>query len=113
MVMIPYLELSFGTDFTQDPRVKRASFGDGYSQRKRDGINSTPQTWGLKWDNIPDATAETLRVFFAGLGGSDVLEWQPYGQPYLLKWTATKFRGRPTGYQISSCSVQLDQEFDL
>lgn len=113
MAVIPYLDLSFGTDMGQDPKVIRAQYGDGYSARKTDGINSVPQIWNLRWDNIPEATAEDLRVFFQGLAGVGIVDWQPYGQPASLKFTASKFKSRPTGYLTASCSVQLEQEFDL
>lgn len=113
MVAIPLIELSYGTQLTQDYRRKRISFGDGYTQRARDGLNSTPQQWSLTWDNIRNAQAELLRVFFQDLAGVDVIEWTPLNQPAELKWTATGFQSQPSSFGRSTCSVTLTQEFDL
>lgn len=113
MAEIPYLDLSYGTDMTQRYKVKRIELGDGATQRKRNGLNSKPQQWSLRWDNIKDDVAEELRVFFEDQGGTDIVDWQPFNQPDELKWTANDFRSRPSGYGISSVSVELTQEFDL
>lgn len=111
----PYepIEPSYGTDMQQEFKVKRLELGDGATQRKRKGLNSTPQQWSINWDNIPDDDAETLRLFFEGLGGTDVLLWTPYNQTIELKWTANRFRSRPSGYKVHTCSIELTQEFDL
>lgn len=113
MLAIPLIELSYGTNMTQEYRRKRIQFGDAYSQRARDGLNSTPQQWSLNWDNIRNPQAEILRTFFEGLAGVDLVEWRPLNQPLSLKWTATGFQSQPTTFGRSTCSVTLTQEFDL
>lgn len=114
MAAIPYLDLSYGTNMSAKPRVRRVEYGDGYSTRAKKGLNNVPQKWQLRWDAIPEATGETLRQFFEGLGGADVIEWTPYGQATELKWTAPgDFKSKPSGYGIVDCSVTLEQEFDL
>lgn len=94
-------------------RVKRVSFGDGYTQRAPDGLNTVRQQWRLVWERIPDTLAETLRLFFNGLGGTGLIEWTPYNQPTELKWTANDFTSKPVGALIATVSVTLTQEFDL
>lgn len=113
MVALPDVLLGYGTNMTQDPRRKRISFGDGYSQRAKDGLNNAPQVWNFTYDNIDDDKAEELRVFFEALGGVDVIEWKPLGQPDVLKWTATNFQSTPSTWQKRTCTVTLTQEFDL
>lgn len=113
MAAIPYLDLSYGTDMTQQMRVRRVQFGDGYSQRAEDGLNAQPQEWRLNWAAIPDATAEALRLFFKERGGVRIIDWTPFGQAVALKWTNGPFKSKPSGYGISDCSVTLTQEFDL
>lgn len=107
------LDLSYGSDMSQEYRVRRVDFGDGYSQRGRRGINNAPQVWRLVWNTIGDADAEVLRLFFEGLGGVGIIEWRPYGQPTELKWTATGWTSKPAGYLVQDCSVTLTQEYDL
>jgi phage-related protein len=111
----PYeaIEPSYGTDLNQEFEVNRVKFGDGYSQRKVPGLNADPQKWSINWENIHDDDAETLRLFFKGLRGVDLLEWTPYNQATPLKFSANRFRSRPTGYQTQTCSIELTQEFDL
>lgn len=113
MVSMPAIEPSYGTDMTQDYRRKRIQLGDGYSVRARDGINSTAQQWRVVWERIKDQDAETLRLFFEGLAGVDVVDWTPFNQSGELKFTATGFRSQPTGYDNQTCSITLSQEFDL
>lgn len=113
MTALPDIELSYGTNMSEDYRVRRVDFGDGYSQRAQDGLNAQRQQWQLVWESIPDAQAEQLRVFFRQLGGTGIIEWTPFGQATQLKWTATGFTSKPSGTLISDVSVTLTQEFDL
>lgn len=110
---LPDIDPSYGTDLTQKPERKRLRYGDGYSQRKTDGINSNPQEWNVVWDNIPEADGETLRAFFEDQGGVEIVLWTPFGQAEELKFSNDDFRLRPSGYGIVTCSVRLEQEFDL
>lgn len=121
MVLIPAihgedpetLDLSYGTDMQQDYRVDRIDYGDGYAQRALKGLNSKPQRWRLIWNGISDADAEMLRVFFEGLGGVGIIDWQPYNQAASLKWTGNGWNAKPTGFLKQDCSITLSQEFDL
>lgn len=112
MVAIPFLDMSYGTNMTQDYKNRRVDFGEGFSQRAK-RLNGTPQKWSLQWNNIPDETAETLRTFFEGLQATDIVDWQPYNQPTALKWTADGFSSKPSGYLRHNVSITLTQEFDL
>jgi hypothetical protein len=38
---------SSGTQLSQEPKVTRVQFGDGYSQRSPAGINHNPQRWSI------------------------------------------------------------------
>lgn len=107
------LDLSYGTDMSQQYAVRRVDFGDGYSQRAKKGINNAPQQWRMVWNGISDTDAETLRAFFQGLGGVDIIDWQPYNQPTALKWTANEWSSKPAGFQTHDCAITLTQEFDL
>lgn len=107
------LDLSYGTDMTQAYNIRRVDFGDGYSQRSKRGINNAPQQWRLQWNGISDADTEVLRLFFLGLAGVDIIDWQPYNQATELKWTASGWSAKPAGHLIHDCGITLTQEFDL
>lgn len=109
---IPFLDLSYGTDMSQDYKNRRVDFGEGVSQRAK-RLNGAPQTWRLVWENIPEDVAEELRVFFENLQGTDIIEWRPYNQTAVLKWTADRWSSKPSGHRRFSAGIQLTQEFDL
>lgn len=110
--VIPFSDLSFGTDMSQSYRSRRVDFDEGYSQRAK-RKNGTPQQWRLVWDHIRDHTAESLRQFFEELQATDLIEWRPYAQPETLLWTADRWTARPSGFLVQDCSIVLTQEFDL
>lgn len=107
------VDLSYGTDLSQEYQVRRVNFGDQYSQRAQKGLNTKPQQWRMVWNRLPDADAETLRVFFEGLGGTGLITWTPYNQTTPLQWTANSWSAKPSGYLMQDCSITLTQEFDL
>lgn len=111
-LVIPYLDLSYGTDMSQDYRNRRVDFDEGYSQRAK-RMNGARQQWRLVWDKIRDDTAEELRLFFEAAQGTELIEWLPYNQPTLLYWTADRWSQRPSGFLVNDCSIVLTQEFDL
>lgn len=113
MVALPNIELSYGTDMTEDPKVRRVEFGEGYSQRSNPYLNKNRQKWRLQYNGVTDADAETLRTFFEGLAGTGIIDWTPHNQLTALKFTAGQFRSKPIGYNANDCSVEITQEFDV
>ncbi len=53
------------------PRVLKAQFGDGYEMRVRDGINNTPRTWALTFNNRTKEDIDNLYAFFNRLASVD------------------------------------------
>lgn len=49
----------------QTPRIKRIKFGNGYSQKYGDGINSNLSTWDMTFTANSDAEKEYIDEFFA------------------------------------------------
>jgi phage-related protein len=50
-------------------RKLEARFGDGYSQRQRDGINSVMSSLNLTFENRPDSEAKAIMHFVESKGG--------------------------------------------
>jgi len=113
MATLPDIPLSYSTSLTDQVKVRRVDYGDGYSQRSTSNINSVREQWRLVWDGINTADMNTLRDFFRGLRGVDVLEWVPFGETESLKFTAGDFSVTPVGYDAYNCNVAITQEFDL
>ena len=60
-----------GISDTPKPRVLKAQFGDGYEMRVRDGINTTPRTFALTFNNRTKADIDNIYDFLNGLAGVD------------------------------------------
>jgi phage-related protein len=68
---------SSGASQTKNPAVNRAKFGDGYEQRSRNGINTNPRKWSLRFSNQSDATADAISDFLDDRGGVEAFLWTP------------------------------------
>ena len=60
-----------GAQEAPKPRVLKAQFGDGYEMRIRDGINNTPRTWNLVFNNRTREDIDNLYRFFIVLASVD------------------------------------------
>ena len=56
-----------GATETPKPAVISAKFGDGYEMRMVDGINNTPRTWTLAFNNRTNDDIDNLYKFFQTL----------------------------------------------
>lgn len=85
---------------------------DGNSQRLGKGLNYKRQKWRLAWNGISVEDAETLRLFFEGLGGTGNFDWTPPGQSTLLKWCQIgDISSRPAGFDAVDFSLEVEQDF--
>jgi phage-related protein len=60
-----------GASETPKPKVLKAQFGDGYEMRVADGINNTPRTWSLGFNNRTREDIDNLYRFFTVLASVD------------------------------------------
>lgn len=58
-----------GASETPKPRVLKAQFGDGYELRAVHGINNTPRTFALSFQNRTNDDIDKLYNFFISLAG--------------------------------------------
>ena len=70
----------FGATKKLTPKVTEIAFGDGYSQRVRNGLNTNPQTWDLSFSNRTDTEAEAIDAFLTARGGVESFDWTPYNE---------------------------------
>lgn len=79
MAIFTYIpSTSFSADST--PKVLTAKFGDGYSQRVADGINTIKKEWNLSFNNRSLADALAIKTFFADRKGVEAFSWTPTGE---------------------------------
>ena len=98
---------------TVTARTLRAQFGDSYSQRTPDGLNSVTAIVVLDWPQIQPADADTIEAFFVAQNGATAFIYTLPWETAAKIWTAASWkRGNPSG-MISSFQVNLTQEFDI
>jgi len=68
-----------GLKANQEPKVLKATYGDGYEQRVASGINNLPETWNLTWKNRTSAEANKIVKFLEDQGGVTAFDWYPTG----------------------------------
>ena len=51
------------------PNVLKTKFGDGYEQRKINGINNITETYNLSFSNRPNTETDDLEAFFISTAG--------------------------------------------
>lgn len=68
----------FASDYK--PRTLEAKFGDGYSQRVPDGINTNLAKWSLQFRNISLTTSDEIIAFLDARKGTEAFTWTPPGK---------------------------------
>ena len=104
-----------GSSESHEPRINISQFGDGYTQRSTDGINTDPAAFSYVWNAVEESEADYITDFFAARGGVEAFFWTPRsGSPattykYICKqWTRT-----PLGAGLFNISASFTQVFDL
>jgi phage-related protein len=77
-----------GLKSAQQPKILKATYGDGYEQRVAAGINNTPESWSLTWKNRTSAEANKIVKFFEVQGGVTAFDWYPIGYEIASTTTA-------------------------
>jgi phage-related protein len=95
-----------------EPRVLRAPFGDGYSQRTPDGINTTPERWILKW-SVLEPLYSSLTAQLEAAKGVTPIQWHPPGESTDRNFTVVKWSKTPLEDTGGEVSAEAIEEFDL
>lgn len=92
-------------------RVLRADFGDGYSQRAADGINSVRDTYTLSWEGLTRTDATTCDTFLRNRGGYEAFLWTPPGGSE-KKWVCSEWQVRHATATLEHLSATFVEVFD-
>lgn len=94
------------------PRIRVTDFGDGYTQRTGDGLNTQRQLWGVEF--IKDSTSiDAIETFLETTEGYASFDWTPPGQSTALKFRYTDYNREPMGPLADRLTATFRQEFDL
>lgn len=102
-----------GFSKTTKPRVLTYQFGDGYSQRTGDGINSMPSTYSLSFNSRDVTTAEAIIAFLEATQGRTYFLWTPVGETQQIKVIASEWSMTHDTSISRNISVTFTQVFDL
>jgi len=82
----------------REPRVQTIRFGDGYEQRRADGLNILQSRYAIMLSG-PHATMQAVEDFLTRHSGIRAFLWQPPGQPdpaafVCRRWSAVRLARR-------------------
>lgn len=110
---LPSVGISYSSKADNACRVLRTDFGDGYSQRAADGINSLKESWTLVWEKISSTNYGTLISFFEGKAGYIAFTWTPPGESTSKTWICQKWSKEPAEVNYYNITAELERVFDI
>ena len=94
-------------------RVLRAEFGDGYSQRAADGINSVRDTYAVSWEGLSRTDANTIDTFLRTHGGHTAFKWTPPGASASRNWLCSEWRVRHSSATLDAITATFVEDFSV
>ena len=98
-------------------RVIKASFGNGYMQVAKDGLNDKIDSWKLIYKPLQDTELQNLRDFIDQVGCDVWFTWTPFGESTSKKWSIVEDSYEETFFKICNnviiISFTIIQRFDL
>ena len=98
-----------GLSGTTTLNVRKATFGDGYTQRAADGINNRSASYQLTF--VRDAaTITAILAFLDAHAGATAFYWTPLLRPQLL-FTCETYTEPVKDGNVYTMTAQFDQTF--
>ncbi len=92
--------------------VLTVSFGDGYSQRKPQGINSVKDSYTLTWTGLNRTKYDDLYGFLFDTKGVTAFYWTPSQSETQSKWIVTDLSSSNIGYKLWTVNATVEEVFD-
>jgi phage-related protein len=94
---------SYRSDVTDQFRILRAQFGDGYAAMAPEGVNPVSEVWKLVFDQITVAEGEAIRSFLRGKIGQSFTWTNPNGveKRYTVVGEVTMPRTGPSSVSLT------------
>lgn len=94
------------------PKVIRADFGDGYSQRAGDGLNAIRKNYKFMWDALTNAEATELEEFFEAKAGYIAFWYTPPLESTALPFICTEWN-KTYGEATYKVSATFERVYDI
>lgn len=106
------VNVSIGTAISVTPRIRRADFGDGYSQRSGDGLNTMPVKTSVEFATLTRAEAASILSFLESRKGYLPFMWKMPGETSARQWIATSWRKTYSDAINQDVSAEFEETFD-
>lgn len=104
---------SFGLTKSQSYRVLKANFGDGYSQRSADGLNTEQETFDPTWNNMTYTQYQRLSSYLATRKGFRAFLWQSPMDGEQKPYICESFSTTIVSYRVYTVSAKFTRVYDL
>lgn len=94
-------------------RTREANFGDGYTQRSGDGLNTEIETIPLIWNTLTESEYNTIIDFLKEREGYKAFNFTAPGQSSSKKWICKKYNGYPRAYTVYYLEATFTRVYDL
>jgi phage-related protein len=99
---------SYGSDKDVKPRVNRVDYGDGYSARVADGLNTKLTTRNLQFTNRTTAEIAAIDAFLLNEGGVTSFYWTPNGEAQ-KKWLCSSWKASKQSFNNESLMATFEE----
>lgn len=111
-----YFIPSYSTSFEAKNKTIISQFGDGYSQRQRDGINSVQYNYNTVFENRSDKETRAILNFVQDKGGVEPIKLlmpvSALSNDPSLKYVCSDAKVSTQNYNSNNISLTLTQVFD-
>ena len=98
----------YSSQVSKSPNVREAIFGDGYSQRVANGINTIKREWSLSFTRT-SSDIDAIDAFLEALDG-DSFDWTP-PKGSAGKWTCKSWTTGLDTYGVETLTATFKEVF--
>lgn len=102
-----------GTSNENEFRVLEAGFGDGYTQRTPDGLNTLKEKYTLIFEPLTESEYETLETFLNQKQGAEAFLYAIPPSSTQKKWTCKKYNKLFKSGNLVGLQMEIRREYDL
>ncbi len=112
--MIPDIgrQPSYGLQRSTVHNINKTQFGDGYEQRRPDGINTNRRIYSVTWGTLSKSQYDTLYEFLSGRKGVYAFLWPVPDSGELVKVVAEEISDTYTAYNRYTLTCRLREVFE-
>lgn len=102
----------FGARVAIKPRVRVASFGDGYEQRQAIGINARNDTWDLQFQRRSNTEAQAIMDFLAARNAVEAFDWTPPNESTAIRVVCREWNKTLERFNLNTVSAQFIRVYE-